>query len=145
MKYVNRIYRCAAFFRSEHLIEFGINGQESIYLFYVCKNPGISQDQLSKKIYVNKSNVARKIAVLQEKGYVNRTVFEGDKRQLQVFPTQKALDIFPKVQEVLFFWNQRLIEDLSEVEQASLFEMLDKIKDKAINLVEESKRNEVIT
>ena len=34
--------------------------------------PGISQKLLGQLIFVNKSNVARQLAVLEEKGYVRR-------------------------------------------------------------------------
>ena len=38
------------------------------YILNVCRNPGISQEALSQLIFVNKSNVARQLAVLEEKG-----------------------------------------------------------------------------
>ena len=72
----------------------------------ICNHPGITQEQLSKLIYVHKSNVARQMSSLEEKGFIYRTISKEDKRNLQVFPTQKPIDILPLLLKVSEQSNQ---------------------------------------
>lgn len=137
MRMINRISRCGILYRSEKLKPYGINGYQNLYIQNICKYPGVSQEQLSRIILVNKSNVARQVAALEKDGFLIRKVCETDKRQFQIYPTQKALELNPIIHNVLDEWNNYLLEDFSPQEQELLNKMLSKILDKAIALVSE--------
>lgn len=131
MKYINTTHRCSNQFRSEQLVESGLNGCQSSYILYVCNNPGISQDQLAQIIYINKSNVTRQLAVLEEKGYVERKTSSSDKRFTKVYPTQKALDVLPRVRQVLQDWNEYITEGFTDEEKTVLMSLMERITEKA--------------
>ncbi len=137
-KFINRTSRCGILYREKKLSKYGLNGVQHAYLLNICKNPGISQENLAKLIFVNKSNVARQLAMLEENGFITREACESDKRQMMVFPTQKALDILPKVIEVLDELNEKLLEDFSDEEKNLLLLMMERVTDKAIKLIDES-------
>ena len=136
MKYISRTHRLAGQYRGTGVPCDGINSCPHIYIFQVCKNPGISQDQLSKLICVNKSNVTRQLSVLEQNGFVTRQPDPRDRRVLQVFPTEKALQLFPQVRSIMREWNHLLLEDFTEEEQKSLLSMLERITEKAMAIVE---------
>ena len=136
MKYNSRTHRLAGQYRGTGVPCDGINSCQHIYIFQVCKNPGISQDQLSKLICVNKSNVTRQLSVLEQNGFVTRQPDPRDRRVLQVFPTEKALQLFPQVRSIMREWNHLLLEDFTEEEQKSLLSMLERITEKAMAIVE---------
>ena len=136
MKYISRTHRLAGQYRGTGILCDGINSCQHIYIFQVCKHPGISQDQLSKLICVNKSNVTRQLSVLEQNGFVTRQPDSKDRRVLQVFPTEKALQLFPQVQSVMRDWNQLLLEDFTDEEQKTLLSMLERITEKAVATVE---------
>ena len=136
MKYISRTHRLAGQYRSTCVPCAGINSCQHIYIFQVCKHPGISQDQLSKLIGVNKSNVTRQLSVLEQNGFVTRQPDPKDRRALQVFPTEKALQLFPQVQSVMREWNRLLLEDFTEEEQKTLASMLERVMEKAVATVE---------
>ena len=100
MKAIGEIWRCANLYRMKAYEPLNINSFQDTYLLQICKNPGITQDQLSKHIYVHKSNVARQVASLEEKGLVYRLNHQDDKRILQVYPTKKALDLMPLITRI---------------------------------------------
>ena len=52
-----------------------------------------SQEQLVKEIYVHKSSVARQLALLEQNGFITRSACPSDRRQLLVYPTEKALRV----------------------------------------------------
>lgn len=136
MKYINVIGRCAAQYRSEQLEQYGLNSRQHPYILHICRNPGISQEKLARAIYVNKSSVTRQLASLEQNGFIERTVSSTDKRAMLVYPTQKALEVFPIVRKVLAEWNQYITEDFNAEELELLLKMLQKVRDKATSYVE---------
>lgn len=131
MKYINIISRCAFQYRSAKFADQNLNGVQCAYILSVCKNEGISQEKLSKTLCINKSNVTRQLAVLEEKGYVERKICEKDKRVIRVYSTEKARAILPRVRATFHDWNEYLIEDFTPQERETLSSMLERIAEKA--------------
>ncbi len=75
MKFINRTTRCSNFFRAQQLADSGVSGVQCAYLIRICRQPGISQDQLAGQLYKDKSVVARHLATLQQRGYIRRENF----------------------------------------------------------------------
>lgn len=136
MKYISRISRLVELYRNERIKEFGLTGAQHIYILNICQNPGVTQEQLAGQIYVNKSNVARQLAALEKSGFITRTADESDKRQLKVFPTQRALDTLPKVREILRELNVALLDGFTQEEQDALTSMLCIVLDKSIAIAD---------
>ena len=128
MHHVSEIARCAALFRQEELTPLWLKSCHSSYLDAICTCPGITQDQLARRIFINKSNVARQLAILEEDGYVERRQAPDDKRAIQVFPTQKAKDAMPEIIRIFRAWEAFVAQDLSEEERKALVAMLEKMK-----------------
>lgn len=131
-----RIIRSNTLFRNEYLEPMGLKSCHASYLTTLCSNPGISQDKLAKLIFIDKSNVARQTVALEEAGYVTRTPSKEDRRIMQLYPTQKALDTLPKIFEMYTQWNNILTQDLTEEECNQLSELLAKIKVRAAEWME---------
>lgn len=141
MKYINIISRCAAQYRNERLENSDLNGCQCTYIINICKNPGISQDELADMIYINKSNVTRQLSALEENGYITRSLRESDRRVTEVYPTRKALDILPEIKEFLHIWNEYITSDLTEEEKQQFFTLLERIADKAKLYVKNTEKN----
>ena len=60
----------------------------------------------------------------------------GDKRAIQVFPTQKAKDAMPEIVRSFRVWESFVAQDLSEEERALLVSMLDKMKARSADWME---------
>ncbi len=117
MKYIARIFRCSILYRNEILAQEGLNGYQHTYILKLCNNPGISQEQLSRMLYVNKSTVTRQLALLEQGGFVTRKPGSADKRTMLVYPTAKAEAVYPKVKAAAQAWNDKLTEGLTEQER----------------------------
>ena len=118
-------------FRSEKLREMGLGACHHSYTLTLCRMPGISQDELAREICINKSNVTRHLAALEESGYVERKPSEQDKRVTLVFPTQKAYDILPTVRGVIKEWNEYLTEGMDQEELERFALTLSRIAERA--------------
>lgn len=137
MRSINRTHRCSKRYYNEKLNADGITGNQQIYIFQICRHPGISQEQLSQRIAVNKSNVTRQLCALEQNGFIRRQPSSEDKRVLQVFPTEKAEALYPKVLDIMHLWNSLLLEDFSENEKSLLLSMMQRVQEKALLLAEE--------
>lgn len=124
---ITHIARCAAQYQSEEMAPFGLKACHASYLVTICRHPGITQDQLAKRIFINKSNVARQLVVLEEGGFVERRPSPDDKRATLVYPTQKAMDILPEIHRVFHDWEAFVAQDLTEEERILAVKMLEKI------------------
>lgn len=128
---ITEIARCGAQYRTEALAPMGLKTCHASYLVEICAHPGISQDKLAARICINKSNVARQAAILEEEGFVTRTPCAQDKRIMQLYPTQKTLDLLPEISPILRRWEACLTADVSDEERVILERVLERMKDKA--------------
>ena len=135
MRQINIIGRCSAMIRNDKLADTGLTGWHYSYILTLCRRPGQSQEQLSRHIYKNKSNVTRHLAQLEKNGYVERRQSEEDKRVTLVYPTQKAYDVLPRVREVIHEWNGYLTEDFTPEEMEHFNAILSRITQKATEAV----------
>ena len=133
---INVISRCASAYRAERLAGSEISSAHYFYIIAICKNPGISQDKLSKKLYLNKSRVARALQSLENDGFITRRQSETDRRITLVYPTKKAQDIMPLIGEIVRDWNEFLFLVLDEEEQELFCGLLDKVAKQAASYVD---------
>ena len=131
------IHRCGAQYRSEQMAVFGLKSCHTSYLLHICSQPGISQDQLAQKIFINKSNVARQAAFLEEEGYIIRRSRETDKRVMELYPTEKAMALLPRIREILGKWDEMLTGALSPEELEITTRVLEKMKKQAGDWMED--------
>ncbi len=131
MREIGKINRCSMYYREQALSGTGLSGCHFSFVFNICKNPGITQEQLAKKIYIDKSRVTRQIAFLEENGYVLRKQSETDKRSMAVYPTQKMLDIYPEICSIAKEWRSYLTEELSKEEIIFFEDILERVSKKA--------------
>ena len=133
---ITEIARCTTQYRSEALAPMGLKACHASYLTEICANPGISQDQLASRICINKSNVARQAAILEEDGFITRTPSATDKRIMQLFPTQKTLELLPQINQILVGLECCLTSDMTEEEKNLLENLLSRTLAKAASWME---------
>ncbi len=135
-KNITTISRCANQFRNDLLEGTGLKGGQHSLITNLCRQPGISQEQLSKLTYMNKSNVARQLANLEENGFVTRKYSSTDKRVMLVYPTEKAMELFPKIIDIHRSWRDYLTESFTEEELELFSALLDRAAERAKEYVD---------
>ena len=117
--------------RSEKLKESELCESHHSYILTVCRHPGISQEAISQRQFINKSNVTRSLAYLEKHGYVTRERSSEDKRVTLVYPTEKAYDALPLVRQILGEWNSAITEGFSPEELEMFNEMMERVANNA--------------
>ncbi len=134
---LNVLARCGNQFRNEHLKPLGLTAVQAPYILHICGTPGLSQDKLARRLHVNPSNATRQLAMLEEGGYVRRQPSTQDRRLLEVYPLQKALDVCVEIRRVNALWNAYLTEGMTAPELVLLEGLLDRLRQRAIAWDEE--------
>lgn len=135
MKYINQTSRCGVVYRNAEFESLGVYDHQHAYILHICSTPGIRQDELAKRILVNKSNVARQLAQLETEGLVRRETSSTNRKHILVYPTDKCLEIYPVIKEKLRLWNIALLESLTEEERVVFESALIKVAQKAQAIV----------
>lgn len=102
---------------TEVLRDYGISAAEQPFFMAVEHSDGMTQEELTALVSVDKAATARAVRSLEEKGYLIRRQDAKDRRKNLIYPTEKTHALFPKVHKVLLTLNDRIIEGLSEEEQ----------------------------
>ena len=131
MKALGEVWRCSNLYRTEQYESLGIGSYQDSYILNICSHPGISQDALTQLIYVHKSNVARQLASLEEKGFITRSPDPQNRRSLLGDPTQKATDAIPAIREVHRAWNERVLRGFSESEREEVSKLILRLAENA--------------
>ncbi len=139
-KTISIIERSNILYRNEVFKEYGLKGYQANYLLEINRHPGISQEELTKTMHIDKSNVARGLMHLSEMGYITRVQDQNDLRLLLLFPTEKGTDLTKIISSI--FKNQRahLLQDFNENEINTLMSYLDKLRIRAEELLEIEKK-----
>ena len=135
MRQISITYRCAMRFRETELEDTGLAGCQTPYLTALFRQPGISQEEISRQLNVNKSSVTRQLAILEEKGYIRRQSSESDRRLLLVYPTDKALAVKERLYRCYHDWSSYLTKDFTDEEQALLSDLMARIAQRAEDYV----------
>lgn len=136
MKNINLISRSAEAFREEKLAGSGISACQTKYVLAIAANPGISQEELSRALFVNKSNAARQTGLLVQAGFVRREENVKDRRAVLLFPTQKLIQALPLVKSVHAEWRELVTEGFTEQERAVLASLTEKMVANAARYME---------
>ncbi len=125
---LNILARCGTQFRARRLNKLALTAAQAPYILHICATPGLSQEELAHALNVNPSNAARQLSALCESGYVTRQPRADDRRQMAVYPTQKAIDAVPVVRSVNAAWHDYLTEGMTEQEKETLGVLLEKMR-----------------
>lgn len=131
MRYINIISRCSSMWRADKLEGTELGEQHYPYIITVCRNPGISQDAIARKLFINKSNVTRSLTYLESHGFVTREQSSEDRRITLVYPTEKAQEILPQIRSIIRGWNSYITEGFTEEELEMYLDMTMRLAAKA--------------
>ena len=117
--------------RSQKLKPLGICGGQVPYLLRLCREPGLTQEEIAEALYVNKSTAARQVNSLERAGFVERRISAEDRRCMRVYPTDRALAALPQLRETVQEWNEYLLDGFTESERATLLQMMERVAGRA--------------
>ena len=126
-KYISIIHRTGSSFLSKEFSKFNIGSGQYMYLIHLYKNDGLSQDELTEILNIDKGTTAKSIKKLETEGFVMRVKDKNDKRINRVYLTPKALEIKDEFLSSINAWENTLTSNLSYAEKEQALTLLKKI------------------
>ncbi|CAM3043396.1 MarR family transcriptional regulator [Paenibacillus sediminis] len=111
------------------LSPFNIAPEQNLILLLLWENDGLSQSELSAKLGKDKTNIARMVLNLEQKGLIRRVSDENDRRLLKVFLTEKGRKFEEQVIPVIDDFNDQVLQGISEEELNAVRRVLAKLID----------------
>lgn len=134
--YIAILHRHSRAFYAPRLAAHGLPGPALPILLHVLRKPGLNQDDISRRAFVDKTLVSRVLGELERAGFVSRTVDSDDTRIKRVHPTERAHELRPVLEGWLDEWNEILRTDLSDEEQEMAASLLRRMSETARSQVD---------
>ncbi|WP_297420325.1 MarR family winged helix-turn-helix transcriptional regulator [Clostridium sp.] len=126
-KYIGEIHRTSGIYFSKKFSKFGIGAGQYLFLLNLYKNDGITQEELTEKVKLDKATTARAIKKLEDEGYVKRVKKENDRRAYKLQVTEKAEQIKEEVYLIMDEWESKIRSNLTDEESEELAKLLEKL------------------
>ena len=112
---------------NNHFKEFGLNNNLYIYIVRICEQPGMFLGELADNVQIDRTTAFRTIKKLVKLGYFELKKDSVNQKIKRVYPTEKAMDIYPQLHEYEQKQSDFLLSNLSTEEIAQLKQLMAKL------------------
>ncbi|AEB75534.1 MarR family winged helix-turn-helix transcriptional regulator [Clostridium botulinum] len=126
-RYISHFFRLGSSFLGKEYRKYGIGSGQYQFLIQLYLEDGLSHDELTQRLSMDKATTTRAILKLEQEGYVNRVLNPNDKRKYYIYLTDKAKFQKKDIFNISDKWEQKLVQGLSEKEVDDLIYILRKI------------------
>lgn len=127
IKLINTTARITQAYTDEVMNKFQLSSGTYPFLLVLNNNEGISQNQISRELNVDKAMSARSIKKLIALGYIEKIEDSMDSRAYKLYLTEEGKKLVPEIYEELEKWINIITDGLNEVEQELVIKSLDKV------------------
>ncbi|MEG0133880.1 MAG: MarR family transcriptional regulator [Clostridium sp.] len=126
-RYVNQLYRQGIVFLGKEYKEYNIGAGQYQFLVYLYIMDGLTHDELTYKIGVDKAATTRAIVKLEEAGYIKKVQDVNDKRKYYIFLTDYAKEKREEIINKSKKWEIEIAKELTEEELDQFYYLFRKV------------------
>jgi DNA-binding MarR family transcriptional regulator len=123
-KSISILYRKSHIWLNNGCGKYGLTAAQAVVILIVCDFKQLTQDEITKRLSLDKSVIAKTVTKLEETGFVVRTTNARDKRTYDIAPTEKAWEVYPFIQEQIDACFQRMTQQMTEGEREAFQRVL---------------------
>lgn len=117
---ISSLYRYTQKYFDKKLMEYNIGSGQLLFLFLINENEGISMQQLSNMVDIDKGTTTKSIKKLVDEGYVDIITDENDKRVRKLYLTEKTGKIINELYSLRNDFVYQVTKDLSTEDEDKL-------------------------
>lgn len=110
------------------LNKYNITAAEQPFFMAIQHHKGITQEELTALVCVDKAATARTVKSLEEKGFLVRVQDKHDRRQNRIYATDTAIQLAGAVRSELLYFNELLTRGITPEEIDIIFAGLQKME-----------------
>lgn len=126
-RWISIIHRNLQIYTFRELQPYNIGKGQFIFLMILMKKDGISQEELSHILDIDKGTTARALRKLEVEGYIERKQDPHDKRAYKVYVTEEGRQIEPVLHKLRKNSTDILASNLSIEERKMVLNLLEKM------------------
>lgn len=126
-KYISQLYRKSRIFVSKGVSQFDIGSGQLMFLIALYNKDGRIQEEITESLQIDKATTARALKKLEEEDYIVRVRNIEDKRSNKIYLTEKSKAMKKEIYSVIDNWNYKISESLTEEEEKTLKDLLEKV------------------
>lgn len=135
-KSISILYRYGLIHLRKRFRPLGIAGGQVPVLLWILKNPGVTQEKISKELAIDKGTTARAVSKLLKDGFIEKTADGTDRRLFRLCATEKAAEAAACIRRELDLWYEILFRGFSDEEKEKLDVYLQRMMQNAREHVE---------
>lgn len=116
-KSISILYRKSHIWLNNGCTRYSLTAPQAVIILIVCDFDVLTQDEITKKLALDKSVIAKTVNKLEESGFIIRSTNAKDKRTYDIRPTMKAREAYPCVKEQLDICFERMTRKMTETER----------------------------
>lgn len=123
-KSISILYRKSHIWLNSGCGEYGLTAAQAVVILIVCDFEKLTQDEITKRLSLDKSVIAKTVTKLEESGYILRGTNARDKRTYDICPTEKAWAVYPFIKEQIEEGFRRMTQQMTDAEREEFKRLL---------------------
>lgn len=119
------------------LNQYDLTAAEQPFFMALQHYEGLTQEDLTAIVCVDKAATARAVKSLEEKGYLIRIQDEHDKRQNRIYPTDLTRQLGPAVRNELLRFNDLLTQGIDSQSLDLVYAALTKMEENFADILDD--------
>ena len=119
--------------------DMSLSGRQVWYIQEIHRNPGISQEEISRKYQIDKGSVSRAVKMLSDSGMVEVAKNPDDRRGNRLFLTDKAEKLQEKCCRYMDHVESSIERGMSDEEKAAFRSSLIRVTENMERLIKEGR------
>ena len=123
-KSISILYRKSHIWLNNSCAQYHLTAAQALVILIVCDFQGLTQDDITKRLSLDKSVIAKTVTKLEERGFLLRTTNAKDKRTYDICPTEKSWEVYPFIKEQIEGCFQRMTQQMTDKERGEFQRLL---------------------
>lgn len=123
-KSISILYRKSHIWLNNSCAQYHLTAAQALVILIVCDFQGLTQDDITKRLSLDKSVIAKTVTKLEERGFLLRTTNAKDKRTYDICPTEKSWKVYPFIKEQIEGCFQRMTQQMTDKEREEFQRLL---------------------
>ncbi len=116
-KSISILYRKSHIWLNNECVKYHLTAAQAAIILIVCDFSELTQDDITKRLGLDKSVIAKTVTKLMQAGFVIRTTNKKDKRTYDVRPTEKAWQVYPFIKDQIDGCFSKMTQKMTDEER----------------------------
>ena len=123
-KAISILYRKSHIWLNNSCAEYDLTAAQAVVILIVCDFETLTQDEITKRLSLDKSVIAKTVNKLEETGFLLREPNPRDKRTYNIVPTGKAWQAYPFMKEQIDKGFSQMTQRMTQEEREKFVRLL---------------------